>query len=85
MDAYTPDAKIFPNGMDILQGSDAIRRYWTPPAERQSRTIYHHIMPEEIKILGDEAYDWGYYEGKTSNADGSETPWKGTFGEKRCP
>lgn len=76
--AYTPDAKIFPNGHDILQG-DALRNYWTPPADRKSRTSYHRILPEEIKILGNEAYDWGYYEGKTLGEDGQETTWKGKY------
>lgn len=76
--AYTSDAKIFPNGDDILQG-EALRNYWTPAADRKSRTSYHRIMPEEIKILGNEAYDWGYYEGKTLSADGTETYWKGKY------
>ncbi len=76
--AYTDDAKIFPHGRDILQGHD-LRSYWTPPADRKSRTSYHRILPEEIKILGNEAYDWGYYEGKTLGEDGRETEWKGKY------
>jgi ketosteroid isomerase-like protein len=76
--AYTPDAKIFPNGHEILQG-ESLRNYWTPPADRKSRTSYHRIMPEEIRILGNEAYDWGYYEGKTLGEDGQETAWKGKY------
>lgn len=79
VDAYTEDAKIFPGRTDILQGSDAIRNYWTPPAERKSKLIYHKIMPEELKIMGNEAYDWGYYEGKTLREDGSESYWKGKY------
>ena len=77
--AYTEDAKIFPNGMDIQHGSDAIREYWVPPADRQSKLVYHKVTPEEIKMLGKEAYDWGYYEGKTRQADGTEVPWKGKY------
>ncbi len=76
--AYTTDAKIFPNGRDILRG-EALRSYWTPPADRKSRTSHHRILPEEIKILGNEAYDWGYYEGKTLGEDGQETAWKGKY------
>jgi len=30
VNAYTEDAKIFPNGMKILAGHEAIRQYWTP-------------------------------------------------------
>ena len=57
VDAYTEDAKIFPGRMDILAGGEAIRKYWTPPAEAKYKMIHHKIMPEEIKILGKEAYD----------------------------
>lgn len=77
--AYTEDAKIFPDRREILQGHKAVGSYWIPPPERKSKPIYHRIMPEEIRILGDEAYDWGYYEGRTLNADGSETPWRGKY------
>ena len=76
--AYTADAKIFPPGLDILQKHEAIRNYWTPAPDRKSRTVHHKIFPEEIKITGDYAYDWGYYEGRTRQEDGSEHPlrWK---------
>lgn len=60
VDAYTEDASIFPNGTDILKGREAIRRYWTlPPGDT---TKYHKILPEEITIADDTAYDYGYYE-----------------------
>ncbi|MBK7936263.1 MAG: DUF4440 domain-containing protein [Lewinellaceae bacterium] len=77
--AYTEDAKIFPNNQEILRGSEAIRNYWTPAPDKKTRTSYHRITSEEIKILGNEAYDWGYYEGKTLSLDGKETPWKGKY------
>ena len=79
VNAYTPDAKIFPNNLDILSGAEAIRNYWTPPADRTARTTYHKILPEEIKIMGNEAYDWGYYEGTTTRSDGTESNWKGKY------
>jgi ketosteroid isomerase-like protein len=75
--AYTEDAKIFPNNREIIQGRDAIRTYWTLPEE--VRITYHKITPAEIKILGEEAYDYGYYEGTTQRADGSESSWKGKY------
>lgn len=75
--AYTADAKIFPSNKEIIEGRDAIIEYWTLPAGVQ--TIHHKIIPEEIKILGDEAYDYGYYEGTTRRADGSEVPWRGKY------
>ena len=77
--AYTKDAKIFPNNLDILSGTEAIRNYWTPPAERKSRTTFHKITPQEIKITGNEAYDWGTYKGTTTAPDGTESHWKGKY------
>lgn len=75
--AYTADAKIFPNNRDIIQGREAIVAYWTLPEGVE--TNYHKITPEEIKILGEEAYDYGYYEGTTLRADGTEANWKGKY------
>lgn len=75
--AYTDDAKIFPNNTDIIKGREAIIQYWTLP--EGVKTKYHNITPEEIKILGDEAYDYGYYEGITGRADGTESRWKGKY------
>ena len=75
--AYTVDAKIFPNNTDIIQGREAIIEYWTLPEGVQIK--YHKISPEEIKILGNEAYDYGYYEGTTRRSDGTESSWKGKY------
>ena len=77
--AYTSDGKLFPQRGDIRRGEDAIRRYWTPPAGRESRTIHHRIKPEEIVVQGDTAYDWGYYEGATRLGDGKEVFWEGKY------
>ena len=77
--AYTPDAKIFPPGLDILQKHEAIRNYWTPPADRESRTVHHKVTPQEIKITGNYAYDWGYYEGRTRQGDSTEQAWHGKY------
>lgn len=75
--AYTDDARIFPNNRDIIKGREAITGYWTLP--EGVRIKYHKITPEEIKILGNEAYDYGYYEGTTQRADGTESSWKGKY------
>lgn len=78
--SYTEDAKLFPKNMDIQKGTEAIREYWTPPTDARRKLIYHKVTPVEIKILGDEAYDWGYYEGKTKKMeDGSISEWKGKY------
>ena len=75
--AYTEDAKIFPNNKEILKGKEAIIKYWVLP--KGFKTKYHKIKPEEIKIIGDEAYDYGYYEGITLRPNGSESNWKGKY------
>ncbi len=74
--AYTEDAKIFPNNRDIIHGRESITAYWKLP--EGTRISYHKITPEEIKIIGDEAYDYGYYEGATLK-DGKESRWKGKY------
>jgi ketosteroid isomerase-like protein len=57
---YTDDAVIFPGNSDLIRGKEAIKKYWTLPP---NRTITHHkITAVEIKITGDFAYDYGYYE-----------------------
>ena len=77
--AYTHDAKLFPQRGDIRRGEASIRSYWTPPADRESRAVHHRIMPEEIVVLDDTAYDWGYYEGATRRGDGTEVHWEGKY------
>ncbi len=75
--AYTEDGKIFPSGRDIIEGREDIRKYWVLPEGRSTK--YHKVKPEEIKIIGDEAYDYGYYEGVSLNAQGQESSWKGKY------
>jgi len=79
VNAYTKDAAIFPQRGDIRRGQEAIRTYWTPPAGRKSRTVHHRILPVEIVVSGEEAYDWGYYEGATERANGEKIHWEGKY------
>lgn len=74
--SYTKDAKIFPNSTQILEGEDIIN-YWTLP--EGISTSFHEITQTEITIVGDTAYDYGYYEGKTKHKDGRESSWKGKY------
>ncbi len=76
-DTYTKDAKIFPNRTKIITGKEAITKFWKLPDGVQ--TAYHKIIPEEIEIVDNTAYDYGYYEGKTKKSDGSEVEWKGKY------
>ena len=45
----------------------------------RSNTTYHKITALNIEIIGDTAYDHGYYEGRTLNEDGQETSWRGKY------
>jgi ketosteroid isomerase-like protein len=75
--AYTADAKLFPTNRDILSGTDSVRAYWS--FSGPSAISYHKLTPIEIKISGDEARDYGYYEGTSKLEDGSESHWKGKY------
>ena len=76
-DSYTTDAKIFPNNSPIIEGLEAIKKRWELP---EGMTILHHeLLPSEINILGNYAYDYGYYQGKTKQADGSIVTWGGKY------
>lgn len=75
--AYTRDAKILPPGTDIIEGREAIKQRWIVPDEVQ--IIHHKIEPAEIKVIGEYAYDAGYYEGTTRRADQTEVSWEGKY------
>lgn len=77
--AYTTDAKIFPGNAKILEGHEKIRDYWIPEEGSKNKVLYHKISLEELKILGTEAYDYGYYEGKSTDVIGNERSWKGKY------
>ena len=74
---YTEDAKIFPSNREILEGKE-LSEYWNPSTASSWKTTYHKITPVELKVWGDEAYDYGYYEGTSSNGSESSN-WKGKY------
>jgi uncharacterized protein (TIGR02246 family) len=74
---YTPDAVIFPVNSEMLQGPDAIRRFWTIPAGQ--RITRHLATPTEIRIDGDHAYDYGVYE--VAGVGGNGAAWGPTPGK----
>ncbi len=76
--AYTTDGKIFPENQDIMEGSQVLEKYWTPSPFY--KTTYHKVTPSEIKILGNEAYDYGYYEGESLKlSDNTTSKWRGKY------
>ena len=75
--AYTEDGKIMPSRTRILEGEE-LSEYWNPKEKSSWITTYHKITPQEIKIWGDEAYDYGYYEGTSKNGD-KVSNWKGKY------
>jgi len=74
---YSTDAKIFPGGTDIITGHKAIKKRWVLPKE--VKVLSHKINSKEIKIIEDYAYDYGYYEGSSTNAEGVPSLWKGKY------
>ncbi|MGI9550627.1 MAG: YybH family protein [Aurantibacter sp.] len=75
--AYTGDGKIFPNNTPIIEGREAIRKRWELPEGVQ--VLHHELNPEEVNLLGNYAYDYGYYQGKTKKVNGNIDEWKGKY------
>ncbi len=74
---YTVDGKIFPSGQNIIEGTSGLNQYWT--LSEGTTIVKHKIIPREIKIIEDYAYDYGYYEGATKNASGQVSTWQGKY------
>ena len=76
-DSYTTDGKIFPNNADIITGREAIKKRWILPSG--VKILKHKIIPVEITITGNTAYDYGYYEGQTLTAKNEKASWRGKY------
>lgn len=75
--SYTTDARILPNGTRIIEGREAIKERWILP--ENTKILKHVVTPEEIKVIGEYAYDVGYYEGSTQTPNGEVSNWKGKY------
>ncbi|WP_338813690.1 DUF4440 domain-containing protein [Bernardetia sp. Wsw4-3y2] len=75
--SYSIDAKIFPSGSDIIDGREAIKEKWI--IKDGSKILNHKITPLEIKLVGDYAYDFGYYEGESESKEGEKSSFKGKY------
>ncbi len=76
-DTYTDDGKIFPNNNPIIEGKPAIKTQWILP--EGTSVLHHEIQPEQIQIIGDHAYDYGYYVGETKNREGKVDSYRGKY------
>lgn len=74
---YAEDGVAGPGGGDFVRGHDALRALWALP---EGRTITHHrATPLELHVLGDVAYDWGYYEGTAVQDGEARPPFRGKY------
>jgi ketosteroid isomerase-like protein len=74
---YAEDGKIFPAKASIITGRPSIKNRFKVPTG--SRILSHEIRPEEINIVGNYAFDYGYYEGKTEHENSNVSTWKGKY------
>ena len=74
---YTADAKLFPNDNGIIEGHEAIFNEYTIP--ENFTIISHKITPLEIKVINENAYAFGTYEGITLTAEGKKIQWQGKY------
>ncbi|NJB72689.1 ketosteroid isomerase-like protein [Saonia flava] len=74
---YTKDAKLFPNNTKIIEGHTDIKDRWILP--EGVKILNHKTESNEINIIGNFAYDYGYYNGTTQRKDKSEVSWKGKY------
>ncbi|MBT8185640.1 MAG: DUF4440 domain-containing protein [Eudoraea sp.] len=74
---YTKDGKIFPNNTPIIEGRAAIKKLWILP--EGTKILDHQLQPEEINIIGNVAYDYGYYKGQSQAKSGEISAFKGKY------
>ena len=74
---YSKDGKIFAAGEDIIIGKEAIEKRWALP--KGMKLIAHKVTPKEIKIIGDYAYDYGYYSMTVRTKKGAVVPSRGNY------
>ncbi len=74
---YAPGAVAAPGERDFVRGRPALDSLWVLPA---GRTVLRHVStPVEIRVSGDQAYDWGYYEGQAARGGVPLDPFRGKY------
>ncbi|MGW9687166.1 YybH family protein [Flagellimonas sp. 2504JD1-5] len=74
---YTHDAKLIPLGIPIVEGREAIKARWE--MGKATKILSHSMDASEINIIGDYAYDYGYYSGTSQKASEPISKWKGKY------
>ena len=74
---YAEDGVAAPGGRDFIRGQEALLRFWTLP---EGRVVTHHqATPVELRVEGDLAYDWGYYEGTATHNGEARPAFRGKY------
>ena len=63
MSFYTEDVVIIPGNRPMIEGIEAVTRYWKLPDD--IKVIHHRTISTRLEIEGRLASDYGLYEGKS--------------------
>lgn len=75
--AYTEDAVAIPGGGEPVTGPAAIRELFVLP--EGASVVHHRLMPREVVVSGDHAYDWGTYEVQSARNGETGDMRRGTY------
>lgn len=73
---YDDEAVIAPPRRSFISGRNGLTRFWT--TKPGIAVVAHKTTPIDIVVVGDIAYDWGYYEG-AMGPEGSPEPFSGKY------
>ncbi len=76
---YAADASIYPQGMPIATGSEAIRDAFTKMVSMPGFSVQWSATKADVSGAGDLGYTAGAYEMTTNNAAGAPTTEKGKY------
>ncbi|GAB5534895.1 MAG: hypothetical protein Rubg2KO_11440 [Rubricoccaceae bacterium] len=74
---YAEDGIAAPGGRDFIRGREALRAFWAPSPN--ASVLEHRLLPNELWIDGDLAYDWGTYEGVSQREGAEPASFRGKY------
>lgn len=74
---YAQDGIAAPGGRDFIRGHEALLDFWQ--IAEGVTILQHQAVPEELRIDGDLAYDWGYYGGQSQRGDAEASSFRGKY------